>query len=185
MPRKHFRKFLPDHAALRDHRHLRWAGRWLQQPNLWHLNRASVSGGVAVGMLCALIPGPVQMPAAAICALLFHVNLPVAVATTLLSNPLTWPFIIIAALTIGNFILGNGGHAPTDLHWDINWDSDISTLLMEFWDWLMSLGLAFLVGEIILGIALAILGYAAVQLGWRLYLLAYLRRRARRRLRSQ
>ncbi len=175
MPRKHFRKYLPDHATIRDHRHLRWAGSWLKQPNLWHLNRASVAGGVAVGMIGALVPGPVQMLSAAFLALIFRVNLPVAVATTLLSNPLTWPFIIITALFIGEFLLGTEATTPS-INMEFNW-SDWSTFLPEFWHWLLSLGETFLLGEIILAGILAVLGYVAVRIGWRLYLLAYLKRR--------
>ena len=56
----------------------------LHHPNLWHLNRHSVAGGVAVGLFTGLIPGPVQMLFAAIFAVVFRVNLPVAVFTTLL-----------------------------------------------------------------------------------------------------
>lgn len=178
MPRKYFRKYLPDHATIRDHRHLRWAGSWLKHPNLWHLNRASVAGGVAVGMIGALVPGPVQMLSAALLALLFRVNLPVAMATTLISNPLTWPFIILAALFIGEFLLGTEATgSPINIHFD--W-SDWGAFLPEFWHWLLSLGEAFLLGEIILAGILAVLGYSAVHIAWRLYLLAYLKRRRQR-----
>lgn len=178
MPRKHLRKFLPDHATIRDHRHLRWAGTWLKHHNLWHLNRASVAGGVAVGMIGALVPGPIQMLSAALLAIIFRVNLPVAVATTLISNPLTWPFIIVAALAIGEFLLGPGSAPPMDMPFDwSNW----TAFLPEFWQWLRGLSEAFLLGEIILAGILATLGYTAVRIGWRLYLLAYLKRRQARR----
>ncbi len=179
MPRKYFRKYLPDHATIRDHRHLRWAGSWLKHPNLWHLNRASVAGGVAVGIIGALVPGPVQMLSAAILALIFRVNLPVAIATTLLSNPLTWPFIILAALFIGESLLGTTATAPP-MNMQFDW-SDWGTFLPEFWHWLLGLGEAFLLGEILLAGMLAALGYVAVRIGWRLYLLAYLKRRRLRR----
>ena len=55
----------------------------LHHPNLWHLHRRSVAGGVAVGMFCGLIPGPFQMIGAAIMSVLFRVNLPVAVHRSL------------------------------------------------------------------------------------------------------
>lgn len=45
----------------------------------------------------------------------------------------------------------------------------------------MGLGETFLIGNLILASTLAVLGYVAVQLGWRLYILAYLRRREARR----
>ena len=61
MPRKYFRRFLPDHDSIREHRWVARFGPRLQHPNLWHLNRHSVAGGVAVGLFTGLIPGPLQM----------------------------------------------------------------------------------------------------------------------------
>lgn len=49
MPRKCFRKYLPDHAAVREHRMLCPFQALLKHPNLWHLNRHSVAGGLAAG----------------------------------------------------------------------------------------------------------------------------------------
>ena len=66
MPRKFFKKYLPDHESVRKHRHIARFGGFLRHPNLWHLNRHSVAGGVAVGMFSGLIPGPLQMLGAAI-----------------------------------------------------------------------------------------------------------------------
>ncbi|MGV8935162.1 MAG: DUF2062 domain-containing protein, partial [Gallionellaceae bacterium] len=75
MPKKYFKKFLPSHDSIRQSRWIKPFGAWLQHPNLWHLHRRSVSGGVAVGMFCGLIPGPFQMLGAALLAVLFRVNL--------------------------------------------------------------------------------------------------------------
>ena len=50
MPRKYFRKFLPTHASILEHRWLGRYGAFLTHPNLWHLNRHSVAGGVALGL---------------------------------------------------------------------------------------------------------------------------------------
>jgi hypothetical protein len=179
MPRKHFRKYLPDHDAMREHRHLRWARPLLKHPNLWHLNRHSVAGGVAAGMIGGLIPGPIQMLTAAILAIVFRVNLPVAVATTLLTNPFTWPFIVVVAYEIGRLAIGGNDTPMQEFNFD--WGQQAWTeLLPEFWRWLLSLGEAFLIGNAILAVALAVLGYFAVQLGWRLYLMAYIKRRKAR-----
>ncbi len=56
-------------------------GEQLHHHNLWHLHRRSVAGGVAVGLFTGLIPGsnPVQFFFAALFAIVFKVNLPVAV----------------------------------------------------------------------------------------------------------
>jgi uncharacterized protein (DUF2062 family) len=179
MPRKYFRKYLPDHATVREHRYLRWARPLLKHPNLWHLNRRSVAGGVAAGMIGGLIPGPIQMLTAAILAIVFRVNVPVAVATTLLTNPFTWPFIFVAAYEIGHLVLGDNGGRMSEFNFD--WTQQpLTEFFPEFWHWLLSLGKTFLIGNLILAAGLAALSYFAVHLGWRLYLLAYLRRRKAR-----
>ena len=183
MPRKFFRKYLPDHATMRDHRRLRWFRPLLKHPNLWHLNRHSVAGGVAAGLFGGLIPGPLQMLTAAILAIIFRVNLPVAVVTTLYTNPLTWGPLILAAYAIGSWVTGGNG-APAAIpgfDWgQMSWHD----FLPAFWDWVVGLGETFLIGNLILASSLAVLGYGAVQLGWRLYLWAYLRRRRARRSRA-
>lgn len=179
MPRKHFRKYLPDHATVRDHRHLRWAGPMLKHPNLWHLNRHSVAGGVAVGILGGLIPGPVQILIAATLAMLLRVNMPVAVATTFLTNPFTWPVIFFVAYEIGRRVLGGNGGRMTEF--DFDWQSQPWTdFFPELWRWMLSLGEAFLVGNAILATVLSILAYFGIQLAWRLYLLRYMKKRKRR-----
>ncbi len=178
MPRKHFRKFLPDHASVREHRHLRRFGPLLRHPNLWHLNRHSVAGGVAVGLFAGLIPGPLQMLSAAVLAVLLRVNLPVAVVTTLYTNPITWGPLIVAAYSLGALITGEridaGLHPPqfSAAGWH--------TYLPELGHWLLGLGETYLIGSLILASLLAALGYGLVQGGWRMYVLAYLRRRRRR-----
>ena len=183
MPRKYFRKYLPDHATLREHRLLRPFQALLKHPNLWHLNRHSVAGGLAAGLFGGLAPGPVQMGIAAILAIVFRVNLPVAVIATLYTNPFTWGPLILAAYAIGSWVTGGNGIPATNL--EFNWETqNWIEFLPAFWHWLLSLGETFLIGNLILALALAVLGYVAVQFAWRLYILAYLRRRRARRVRT-
>jgi len=179
MPRKYFRKYLPSHASIHGNKYLRVFQPFLKYPNLWHLNRHSVAGGVAAGMFGGLIPGPLQMLTAAILAIIFRVNLPVAVVTTLYTNPFTWGPLILAAYAIGRWVTGGNGEPVANL--DFNWHTQNWTeFLPTFWHWLLSLGEAFLIGDLILGLVLAVLGYFSVQLAWRLYILVYLRRRRAR-----
>ncbi|MDD3530377.1 MAG: DUF2062 domain-containing protein [Gallionellaceae bacterium] len=179
MPRKHFRKYLPDHQAIRDHRHLRLFQPLLRHPNLWHLNRHSVAGGVAAGLFAGLIPGPLQMLSGAILAIVFRVNLPVAVVTTLYTNPFTWGPLIVAAYALGSLFTGETmAHAiPPEFDWG---GGHWLNYLPELWAWFKELGLTYVIGSLALGLIFAALGYALVQAAWRLYILAYLRRRKRR-----
>jgi uncharacterized protein len=180
MPKKYFRKFLPSHEAIR---HSRWArpfGAWLHHPNLWHLHRRSVAGGVAAGLFAGLIPGPLQMLGAAILAVLFRVNLPVAVFTTLYTNPFTILPLYVLAYEYGAFVIGHhNGIAPSLLavpamDWD-NW----STVLPG---WFESLGKPFALGLPLLAVTLAVLGYVVVRVLWRWAVVWEWRRRAARRI---
>ena len=179
MPRKYFRKYLPDHAAIHSNKYLRVFRPLLKQPNLWHLNRHSVAGGVAAGLFGGLIPGPLQMLTAAILAIIFRVNLPVAVVTTLYTNPFTWGPLILTAYAIGSWVAPGSGVPMASLNF--NWNSqNWIDFLPAFWIWLLSLGETFLIGNLILASSLAVLGYLAVQLAWRLHIRAYLQRRRAR-----
>ena len=75
MHRKFFRKYLPSHESILGHRWMGRFGRFLQHPNLWYLNRGSVAGGVAVGMLSGLVPGPLQMLTALFAVSLFMLGI--------------------------------------------------------------------------------------------------------------
>lgn len=177
--RKLLRKHLPDHATVVQNHWLKPFGRWLHHHNLWHLHRRSVAGGVAIGLFCGLIPGPLQMISAALLAMLLRVNLPVAVFTTLYSNPLTIVPLYALAYELGAWVSGvRNGIAATgfyfpEMHWH-NW-------VHELTDWLTVLGKPFLIGLPLLAVCLAIAGYFAVRLMWRVAVVLEWRARKRRR----
>ncbi|MFZ2628726.1 MAG: DUF2062 domain-containing protein, partial [Rugosibacter sp.] len=81
--RRSLKRFLPDHDVIRNNRWFAPFANTLLHPRLWHLNRRSAAGAVAAGLFCGLIPGPFQMLGAAICAVVFRVNLPLAMLCTL------------------------------------------------------------------------------------------------------
>jgi hypothetical protein len=175
MPRKFFRKYLPSHESVRNNRHIARFGGFLQHPNLWHLNRHSVAGGVAVGMFSGLVPGPLQMLAAALLAVPLRVNLPVALATTLYTNPLTIGPLYVLAYLIGRLIIG-GNAAPLSPPPEMDW-SHLEVSLDAFFGWILSMGTPLAVGLLALALILAALGYACVQIGWRAYVIRAWRRR--------
>lgn len=164
---------------MKEHRHLRHFGPVLHHPNLWHLNRHSVAGGVAVGLFTGLIPGPVQMLFAAIFAIVFRVNLPVAVFTTLYTNPLTFVPLYLVAYQIGAFITGESGSMHT-LFTEFQAESPIDWL-PAFFHWIGSLGMPLLVGVPILAATLSVCGYFVAQGLWRLHVVMQWRRRQKRR----
>ena len=180
MPRKFFRRFLPDGETVRSHKYLAWCGRWLDHPNLWHLNRHSVAGGFAIGLFAGLVPGPLQMLIAALLAVPLKKNLPVALATTLYTNPFTIAPLYLLAYGYGRLLLGFGHHPgkvePFEFDWS-HWIDSCEALM----HWMLALGKPLAVGLVALALTLAALGYAAVQLGWRAYVVLAWRARAKRR----
>ncbi len=181
MSRKFFRKYLPSQESIKQNRHLARFGTLFLHPNLWHINRRSVSGGVAAGMFAGLVPGsnPVQFAVAALLAVAFRVNLPVAVAVTLYTNPLTIGPIYLIAYWIGTFLVP-GDSAPFSHPPGFDW-SNLGAWLRALFEWSLSLGKPLAVGLVALAVGLAIAGYVVVQLAWRAHVVLAWRRRRRRR----
>src|SRR5215218_6991683 len=147
MPRKFLKKYLPSHAAVSGNRHVARFGNWLTHCNLWHFHRRSVAGGVAVGMFAGLIPGsnPVQFTAAALLAIGFRVNLPIAVAVTLYSNPLTILPLYFAAFKLGQLALLRGAEDMPSAAFALE-GKGFREWLPAALDWLTSVGKPLLVG---------------------------------------
>ncbi len=177
--RKIFRRYLPDHKSVESHPWIRPFGGWLKHPNLWHLHRRSVAGGVAVGLFCGLIPGPLQMITAALFAVLLRVNLPVAAFTTLYTNPFTILPLYALAYELGAWVSGVDGRvARAKLSFpEMQWNDWLSKL----WDWIVALGEPILIGLPLLGITLAISGYLLMRVAWRVMVILKWRARKQRR----
>ena len=182
MPRKYFRKYLPTQETFMRYR---WGrallSSRLHHPNLWHLHRRSVAGGVALGLFAGLIPGPIQMVSAVLLAVLFRVNLPVAAFTTLYTNPLTIVPLYALAYEYGAFILGHRNNAPASFDLpEMDWSNWTEVLP----HWFVSLGKPFALGLPMLALTLALLGYIAVRILWRLAVAWEWRQRINRRKRN-
>lgn len=174
--RKILRKYLPDHASILRYRWLKPFGHRLHHHNLWHLHRRSVAGGVAVGLFCGLIPGPLQMLGAVLCAVIFRVNLPVAALTTLYTNPLTIVPLYVMAYGLGAWVSGaHDGIAMAALSLpEMSWSNWFEVLS----NWFAILGKPFLIGLPLLAVLLAVAGYFTVRVVW--YIVIVLKWRARK-----
>ena len=181
MPRKLFRKYMPSVDKIREVKALGLFGDALFHPGLWHLNRRSAAGGVAVGMFCGLIPGPLQVLGAAIVCLVARVNLPVAIVTTFYTNPFTIVPLYLLAYKIGSFTMGvsaGKSAAPPPPDWD--W-SAIRASINAIGEWMLELGAPLAVGLLMLASILATCGYFIVRVAWNIHLRrAWDRRRSRR-----
>lgn len=179
MPRKLFRKFLPSHQSVRENRFVAVFGSALHHHNLWHLHRRSVAGGLAAGLFAGLIPGPVQMLCAALLAVLLRVNLPVAVATTWYTNPVTIVPLYLVAYKLGAFVTGASAQAMPDVVLSLG--GGLSQWIPALLAWMAAMGKPFVVGLVLLAVLLAALGYVVALAGWRVYVVLAWRRRRRSR----
>lgn len=180
MPRRFFRKYLPTAEQVRANPWLQGRAHWLTHPNLWHLNRDSVSGAVAIGLFAGLVPGPLQMLTAVLLAIPLKKNLPVALLTTFYTNPLTIVPLYVLAFAYGKLLLGVNHHPVQVAPFEWDWAHWIDSI-MALGRWMASLGPPLAVGLVALGLSLAALGYFAVQVGWRLHVVLAWRQRKKRR----
>lgn len=176
--RKHLKRYLPDHSSLQQNRWLRYLGPQLTHPRLWHLNRHSVAGGFAAGLFCGLVPGPFQMFCAALAAIVFRVNLPLAMLTTLYTNPFTLVPLYLLAFEIGSRFEppAHGFVAPPEFSL-----AEIGQWGEAMAAWVLGLGKPLGIGLIILATLLAVVGYCLARLAWRIYLVRAWRHRHPRR----
>lgn len=156
MPRRVIRKYLPHADTVRGYRQLRFLGRRLHEPNLWHLNRNSVSMAAAIGLFVAFIPVPFQMLLAALGAILFGANLPLAVALVWVTNPLTMPPVFYFCYRLGAWLLDSPArHFQFEL--SFAW---LGNELLRVWE-------PLLLGCLLMAIASSAAGYYVVRGLWR------------------
>ncbi|KAF3977289.1 MAG: DUF2062 domain-containing protein [Methylococcales symbiont of Iophon sp. n. MRB-2018] len=159
MPKKLFKKYMPDSQKLKQQKGLQFLGDRLHEPNLWHLSRRSVSLAFAVGLFVAWIPTLGQMAIAAVMAFYFRANLPISVALVWVTNPLTMPPMFYFAYYIGLLLLGND--APGN-DFEFNLESILSSL--------SGIGGPFLFGCLVLGIISSLIGYFGIRLYWKYHI---------------
>ena len=165
MPRKWFKQYLPNPAQLANNRWLNWLGPRLADPQLWTLHRRSVARAVAIGLFAGLMPGPTQMLTAALLVWYWRVNLPVALACTLYTNPFTIVPLYWLAYEYGRLLTGQQHHAATP---PPEWDAQgFGSWLQQMVDWASAMGWPLLLGVPALGISLGRTGYGLIMIGWR------------------
>ncbi len=166
MPKRLLQRYMPDHATIRNHKHLQIFGTMLHDPNLWHLNRRSASGAFATGLFMAFVPVPFQMVLAAAVAILVRVNLPLSVVLVWLTNPVTIPPMFWGAYRLGSWVMGSP-ERPFQFELSYDW---LATEMGAIWQ-------PFLLGCFICGTLCAFLGYFGIRGLWRIRLIKQHQRR--------
>ena len=156
MPKKLLLRFTPDREKIKGIKALEFLGEQLHRPNLWHLNRRSVSLAFAVGFWAMYTPPlPFQMVIAAVLAIYFNANLPISVALVWITNPVTWLPMYYAAYKVGAFALGQGSFQFEQF-------SQLFSI-----EKVLELGTPLLLGCFILMNVGAMAGYFGAQFFWR------------------
>ena len=175
-----FRRFLPDPQTLREHRALRWMGPLLHDTRLWHVNRRGVALGVAIGVFFGLLVPVAQIVFATGAALLLRANVPAAVGSTLITNPMTFAPVYYAAYHLGAWMLGLANMPLVEVDLD-RVAARTETGLALWMDRLYTVCAQLALGMLTLAVVLSVLFYFAVHWTWRLRIhRAWQRRRARR-----
>ena len=155
MPRKFFKRFMPSHTEVKEHRYLQIFGKALHEPDLWHINRRSMAGAFAVGLFFAWVPMPLQMVMAAAAAILFRTNLALSVALVWITNPVTIPPMFYFAYLVGTWVIGQ---PPQDFAFELSFEW-LTSELASSWK-------PFLTGCFILATGSSIIGYITISQIW-------------------
>ncbi len=157
MANNFFKNKIPSQEQLKNSKSLAFLNNFIHDPNLWHINKHSISGAFAVGLFFTWVPVPFQMVFAAIVAIIFRVNLPVSAALVWLTNPVTMPAMFYAAYRLGLWVLDEP-YKIENFHFSYEW---LEHMIGYIWQ-------PFLLGCLIFGVLFSLTGYLGVRLVWRL-----------------
>ncbi len=151
------KRHLPNRESLEKHGSVNFLSEHLHDPNIWHIHRRSSAGGAAIGMFCAFIPLPLQTLCSAALAIVFRVNLPIAVVCSFISNPITIPPMFYYAHKLGAMIIGDK-HSHVEFEFTLEW---FGSTFLDIWQ-------PLLVGCFTLATLSAIITYFGIRLIWRI-----------------
>lgn len=166
---------IPTREQISRNRWLAWLAPWLQQPKLWHWSRRGVAMGVALGVFFGLLIPVAQIPLSVAAAVLLRANVPAAVASTLVSNPLTFAPIYYGAYRLGVWVTGEKA-PPQDI--EVIGTQELENTL-SLWQRIAALGKPLVVGLCITALLMGLLSYGLISLVWRWRTVS--KRRGRRR----
>jgi uncharacterized protein (DUF2062 family) len=164
-------------------------GSGIQHPRLWQLSRRGIALGFAIGIFYGLLLPFGQIPLAGITAILLRGNVPVAMASTFISNPVTFPVIYYLAYRLGLLLIGDDAAAaelagpwPDPLLFDAQIaQAEDRGWLASTWAYLDALGKPLLLGLAVMAVTGSLLSHLLVNQAWRLSARVAWRRRLRER----
>lgn len=187
-----FKRFLPSKDSLHNNRWLRWLAPWLNHPRLWHMSRKGIAMGLALGVFFGLLIPVAQIPFSATMAVILRANLPVAVASTLVTNPVTFGPVYYGAYRLGRFVLLE--KEPTEEELEKILEKKVQDMekagqftlterIKYAWHQLGKVGKPLIVGLAIVATAAGIMAYFLVHFVW-MWRVRWERRRRLERIRN-
>ncbi len=177
------RAAMPSREQVLGNRWLRWLAPSLQHPRLWHLSRRGIALGLALGVFFGLLIPIAQIPASVAAAVVLRANVPSAVVSTLVTNPVTFGPVYYAAWRLGKAVLGEpvgerdappAVAPPASAPAGEGWWGTVTRQLGQ-------VGKPLVVGLAILACVGGLLTYGIVSAAWHLKVRLARRRRRRRR----
>lgn len=171
-----WRRHFPTRESIHQNRWLRWLAPHLTHPRLWHFSRRGVALGVALGVFFGLLIPIAQIPFAAGTAMLLRANVPAAIGSTLVTNPVTFAPIYYGAYQIGRWVTGEAHAAEASL----SEEQLLRRAEAGPWARLGNLGKPLLLGLAIVSTSTGLLVYFGISLFWRWRVILKRRRGTRR-----
>jgi uncharacterized protein (DUF2062 family) len=159
MPRRFFKRLSRKRHTLSNRWFMRPFRVMLANPAYWSIHRTNVTRAVALALFISFIPLPIHLPVITVLALLLQVNLPVAIATVFVSNPLTMVPQYALSYWVGAHILGTN---VNEFAFEMSWEW-LRTGLLPIWK-------PFLLGCVVCGAIAAVLGYVILGSLWHITL---------------
>lgn len=166
MSRKLLQRITPSNESIKNNKHIQIFGKLLQARYLWHLGRRYASRAFAIGLFITLLPVPFHMVMAAASAIIFHANLPLAVALVWVNNPFTMVPVFYFGYIFGAWLMG----LPVQT-FDLSWPE--GTVLT----WLNNTFIPCLLGCLVCSTMFSLVGYFGVDWGWRWHVIRRWQRR--------
>ncbi len=176
MPRRLFRRLMPDPSRIHQHGLLKWLGPALHHPRLWHVSRCGIALGAAIGIFFGVLLPVGQIPAAATVAILMRANLPISVVGTFITNPFTFAPVYYIAYRLGVLLMG-GDSVIDPTAFDANAES-LKEWLGFWFNSLRRIGLPLVTGLAVLACCSSVVSYFGIHWFWRFVTLRNWRKRA-------
>jgi uncharacterized protein len=163
--------WLPSPDTVSQNRWLRWMGPILNNPRLWHFSRKGIALGTALGVFFGLLLPIAQIPASVTMAVVLRANVPMAMASTFVTNPVTFGPVYYGAYHLGDWVLGQESSEipealkPLETSKEVierNWDESLS----HWFEQITSVGKPLAVGLVILACFFGVAVYAVISLVW-------------------